>query len=165
MQNVNAIMDEIKENEQLSRAWRVASSGASYAPMEGELWHVDPSIPFGSPLGGQTAVKGTVSGIERPFWPSWLVKTYPVPQGKGSSKVVLRGHLLNGKEVSSLPLEDLLQILSTKDIKVSSVEATIGLKRKYENGSCVGLSEEIIKLYSWETVERSTSSEETPTEE
>ena len=166
MANVNAIMDEIKENEQLSRSWRVASDGTSYSPVEGEIWTIHPSIPFGSPLGRQTAVEGVCNGEKRAFWPSWLIKSYPVPKGN-SSQVTLRGHLLDGKEVSSLPLEDLLNILQEKDIKVDSIEATLAFKRVYDDGgNFIDLRKEVISLYRWKTIERQAlAAEETPTEE
>ena len=157
MSNVNNILKDIKANETLSRSWRAASSGSTYAPCEGELWRIYPSEAYGSPLGGQTAVKGVCGDIERAFWPSWLIKTYPVPQN-GSSKVSLKGHLLDGNEVSSIPLEDLLAVLQDKDIKVASVEAIVALKKVYNNGQFVDLRKEVVKLYHWETVERTSSS-------
>lgn len=157
MANVNAIVKEIKDNEILSRTWRISSAGVSYAPTAGEIWRVDPAVPYGSPLGRQTAVKAEVSGVERAFWPSWLIKVFPIPQGKGSTKMSLKGHTLNGKEVSSISLDDLLETLSTKDLKLVSTEAVIGLKKVYEAGQCTGLREEIVNLYSWETVERESS--------
>lgn len=165
MLNVNNIIEEIKKTDALSRSWRVASSGASYAPVEGEVWRISPTEPFGNPLGGQTAVRGIVAGQDRAFWPSWLVKVFPCPEAKGSSKVTLRGHLLDGKPISSIPLEELLDVVSSKDLRVASVEAALGLKKTYTAGTCDGCVEEVIKLYSWETVERVTTAEETPTEE
>lgn len=166
MANVNALIESIKKNDTLSRSWRAASNGSTYAPVTGETWRVYPSEPFGSPLGGQTAVKGLVNGVERPFWPSWLVKVFSCPTSKGGTKVTLRGHLLDGSPISEIPLEELLDTLSTKDIKVSSIEAVIGLKKKYENGTFTNLVEEVVKLYSWETVSRQAPAiEETPAEE
>lgn len=156
MANVNAIVKEIKDNQLLSRSWRAASSGASYAPVENELWRINPSEPFGSPLGGQTAVRGIVSDQDRPFWPSWLIKQFPLPKSAGNTQVVLRGHTLDGKPVAEIPLEDLLQVLSSKDIRVASLEAVIGLKRTYKDGQFTGLREEVVSIYHWETVERDT---------
>ena len=166
MRNVNALLEEIQKSDLLSRSWRASSNGAIYAPVTGEVWRIDPSTPFGSPLGRQTAVRGTVSGQERAFWPSWLVKMYPVPKGN-SSQVTLRGHLLDGKEVSSLSLEDLLNILQEKDIKVDSIEATLALKRVYdEGGNFIDLRKEVISLYRWKTIERQAlAAEEAPSEE
>lgn len=154
MSNVNSILEEVKANETLSRSWRVASSGSSYAPTEGEVWRISPCEPFGSPLGRQTAVRGTVGGVDRGFWPSWLIKSYPVPQGN-SSQVTMKGHLLDGKEVSSLPLEDLLKVLQEKDLKVDSVESVLAFKRVYnDSGVFVDLRKEVVSLYRWKTVER-----------
>ena len=166
MSNVNDILEEIQKSDLLSRSWRVSSDGATYAPVTGEVWRVDPSIPFGSPLGWQTAVHGTVSGMDRAFWPSWLIKKYPVPQGN-SSQVTLRGHLLDGKEVSSLSLEDLLNILQEKDIKVDSIETTIAFKRIYDDGgNFIDLRKEVISLYRWKTIERQApAAEEAPAED
>lgn len=157
MSNVNDILDDIKKNDTLSRSWRAASSGTGYAPVEGEIWRISPEVPFGSPLGGQTAVKAVVAGVERSFWPSWLVKMYPIPQGT-SSNVTLKGHFLDKKQISSIPLEKLLNILTTKDIRVTSIEVVIGLKKTYDSvGSCTGLRQEVVSLYHWETVERQSS--------
>lgn len=151
MANVNAILEEVKANDMLSRSWRVNATGAAYAPVEGEIWNISPNEPYGTPMGGQTAVKAVVSDQERTFWPSWLVRTFPIPQKNG--KLVLRGHTLNGKEVSSLPLEDILSILSSNSIKVSSVETVVGLKKVYTDNVCTGLREEVISLYHWNVVE------------
>lgn len=156
-------MDEVKANEMLSRSWRIASAGAAYAPAEGETWRVYPSEVYGSPMGKQIAVRAEVSGMERAFWPSWIIKNYPCPQKDG--RVVLRGHFLNEKPVSSISLEELLDLLSKKEIKVHAVETVVGLKRTYDSlGSCTGLREEIVNLYHWEVVE-ATPSEEAPSEE
>lgn len=157
-------MEEIGKNDILSRSWRVASSGSSYAPTEGEVWRIYPSEPIGSPLGGKTAVKGVVEGVERAFWPSWLIKQFPLPKSAGNTQVILRGHTLDGKPVAEIPLENLLQILSAKDIRVASLETIIGLKKTYDSlGACTGLREEVVSLYHWKTVER--DSEEAPAEE
>lgn len=158
MANVNAILEEIQKNDTLSRSWRAASKGSTYAPVVGETWRVYPSEPLGSPLGGQTAVKGVCGGMERSFWPSWLVKTFPVPQGSSSSKVTLMGHSLDGKPISSVPLEDLLKILQEKDLVVDSIEATVAFKRIYEDNKFVDLRKEVVNLYRWKTVERKPSS-------
>lgn len=165
MGNVNSILEEVKKSDTLARSWRIASSGTSFSPEQGEMWRIFPTTPFGSPMGNQTAVKAVVSDQERSFWPSWLVKVYPCPGAKGSTKVTLRGHLLDGKPVSSIPLEELLDIISSKDLRVASVEAILGLKKTYdESGSCTGLREEVVNIYQWKTVERQ-SSVESPAEE
>lgn len=168
MSNVNDILEEIQKSDLLSRSWRASSDGATYAPVTGEVWRVDPSTPFGSPLGRQTAVHGTVSGMDRAFWPSWLIKKYPVPQGT-SSQVTLKGHLLDDKEVSSLSLEDLLKILQEKDLRVDSIESTLAFKRVYDDsGNFIDLRKEVINFYRWKTVERTqeaTPAEEAPAEE
>lgn len=161
MLSVNNILEEIKKTDALSRSWRVTSSGSSYAPTEGEVWRIDPATPFGNPLGGQTAVKAVVNGVERSFWPSWLLKTYPCPYK--NDKVVIRGHFLDEKPLSSIPLEKLLEILSNKDLKVSSTENIIGLKKTYDKfGDCTGLREEVISIYHWEVVDRQSPAEEVP---
>ena len=161
MGNVNTLMEEIGKNEILSRSWRVAATGTSYVPVAEEIWRISPEVPFGSPLGGQTAVRGVCNGQERAFWPSWLLKTYPCQHKDG--KVVLRGHLLDEKPLSAISLEKLLEILSNKDIKVSSVENIIGLKKTYDTlGDCTGLREEVISIYHWEVVDRQSPAEEAP---
>lgn len=161
MANVNSLIDEIKANDLLSKSWRASVTDASYAPVNGEVWRIDPATPFGSPLGGQTAVKAVVNGVERSFWPSWLLKTYPCPHKNG--KVIIRGHFLDEKPLSSIPLEKLLEILSNKDLKVSSTENIIGLKKTYDKlGDCTGLREEVISIYHWEVVDRQSPAEEAP---
>ena len=163
MGNVNSILDEIKKTDVLSNSWRVASAGAAYAPTEGETWRIYPSEPFGPQMGRQTAVRAEVSGVERAFWPSWIIRTYPCPQKGG--KVVLRGHFLNEKPVSSIPLEELLNLLCEKEIQVSSVDTIVGLKKTYDlDGSCTGLREELVTLYHWKVVERETTTEGATTE-
>lgn len=77
--------------------------------------------------------------------------------------MVLRGHLLDEKPLSAISLEKLLEILSNKDIKVSSVENIIGLKKTYDTlGDCTGLREEVISIYHWEVVDRQSPAEEAP---